>query len=251
MSEDEISRDTPTGGRRGRRSTKGRASSAIARPKAPQRPRVSSRTSAKSAAEEPQPSELAVEVGGTAVVEAQKADKKVAAPSQEDAGASGEGEENRSGASEVSPPPEKRIPKRRSPAGKAGAAKPQASPEAQDPPQRRGKAGAQRGTRQRADSPAKRVDAAGGAAPSVSRGQPTAPEHFDLPTVDPMAGLAELADRSLQESLQSLRSVAESRTLSKLFERQSRHMRLMTEIWMRQAQRSMEVFNAMLSQRRE
>jgi hypothetical protein len=44
--------------------------------------------------------------------------------------------------------------------------------------------------------------------------------------------------------------VSESRTLAELLERQSQHMRLMTEIWVRQAQRSMEVFNAMLIQRR-
>jgi hypothetical protein len=66
-----------------------------------------------------------------------------------------------------------------------------------------------------------------------------------------MAGLAGLAEQSLRDSVQSLRSVSESRTLFELLERQSRHMRLMTEIWMRQAQRSMEVFNTMLSQRRK
>jgi hypothetical protein len=65
-----------------------------------------------------------------------------------------------------------------------------------------------------------------------------------------MAKLAGLAERSLQESLQSLRSVSESRTLAELLERQSQHMRLMTEIWGRPAQRSREVVNAMLIQRR-
>jgi hypothetical protein len=141
--------------------------------------------------------------------------------------------------------------------GKASDATSQAGPEALDQPQGRGKGGQhvetgrRVGTRRLAAAPQTRVDTGDPAAPSVDPGRPTSPEHFDLPTVDPMADLAGLAERSLRESLESLRSVSESRTLSELLERQSRHMRLITEIWMRQAERNMEVFNAMLSQRRE
>jgi hypothetical protein len=241
MNEDDISRDSAPSGRRGRRSPKGRSTSTIARPKAPQRPRVSSRNGRKPAAEEPQPSKPAAEASVPAAVETQKADEMVTAPGSDDAEARGGGEEERPGASEASPPA-KRTAKRRSPRSKAGDATPEASPEAQDTQQGRGRAGALRGgARQRADRPGKRIVAGGRAAPSAGRAQPTTPERVDVPTVDPMKDLAGLAERSLQESLQSLRSVSESRTLSELLERQSRHMRLMTEIWMRQAQRSMEV----------
>jgi hypothetical protein len=147
-------------------------------------------------------------------------------------------------------PPAKATPKRRAPQGKAGAANPQASPEAQDTPQGRRKAGGHRGVaQQRAGSSGKRVATISLALPNA--GQTNAPKRFDLPTVDPMADLVGLADRRLQESLQSLRSVADSRTPSELLERQSQHMRLMMEIWMPQAQRSTEVFNAMLNQRRD
>jgi hypothetical protein len=250
MSEDDISRDNTTGGRRGRRSSKGRAAGTIARPKAPQRPRVSSRTVRKPAAEQPQSSESATGAGGTAAVEAQKADEMVDAPDPTDAGANGGGETDRSGASKTSPPA--KNPKRRAPRSKAGAATLQSSPKEQDAQRGRGKTGTQSGgARRRTGAPGNRVAAGGRAAPSADRARPTAPERVYEPTVDPMADLVGLAERSLRESVESLRSVADSRTLSELLERQSRHMRLMTEIWMRQAQRSMEVFNAMLNQRRE
>jgi hypothetical protein len=126
----------------------------------------------------------------------------------------------------------------------------QASPGTQSTRQgARKTAGHQGHARQRAGGPLKRANAGAPAAPAVDPLHPTSPERYDPPIGDPMAGLAGLAERSLRESLESLRWVSESRTLSELLERQSRHMRLMTEIWMRQAQRSMEVFNAMLSDR--
>jgi hypothetical protein len=249
MSEDDNSRDKPTNGRRGRRS-KGRASSTVARPKAPQRPRVASRAVRKAAVEQPQPPQPAEEAGGGAAVEAQKADEQVAAPGPEGAGASVGGGGNVPGDPEARLPA-KRIPKRRSPVSKTSAAKPQASPEADTPPRRGKAAGPRAGDRQRAGGSEKRVDTGGSATASVGPEHPTSPERIDLPAVDPMADLVGLAEGSLRESLQSLRSVSESRTLPELIERQSRHMRLMTEIWMRQAQRSMEVFNAMLSQGRK
>jgi hypothetical protein len=147
--------------------------------------------------------------------------------------------------------PAKRIPKRRSRVSKTSAAKPQASSEA-DTAQGRGKAAGPRAiARQRAAGSEKRDDTGGSATTTAGPVRPPSPERSDLPAVDPMADLVGLTERSLRESLQSLRSVSESRTLSELLERQSRHMRLMTEIWMRQAQRSMEVFNAMLSRRRK
>jgi hypothetical protein len=204
MSEDDNSGDKPTNGRRGRRPSKGRASSTVARPKAPQRPRVTRRTARKPAEEQVQPRETAERAGEAAAVKT------------------------------------------------ARTAKAQASAEAKDTPQERGKAGGQRGgLRQRAGGRRTRVDTSGVAAPDAGPVKPTSAEPFYQPAVDPMADLTELAEQSLRESVQSLRSVSESRTLSELLERQSRHMRLMTEIWMRQAQRSMEVFNAMLSRRRK
>jgi hypothetical protein len=75
--------------------------------------------------------------------------------------------------------------------------------------------------------PRTRVDAIGPAAPSVDPVRTTSPERLDQPTVDPMADLVGLAERRLRESLESLHSVSEGRTLSE------------------------EVFNAMLNQPRE
>jgi hypothetical protein len=243
MSEDDNGRDKPTNGRRGRRPSKGRASSTVARPKAPQRPRVARRTARKPSEEQVQPRETAERAGEAAAVNMTQADEHTAAPDPEGAGVSVKEEQGPS-AGPDSEPPAKRAQKQRSPSGKAGTAKAHASGEAKDTSQGRGKAGGRPGgLRQRA----------GGRRHVASSDQaaPTSPAPFDQPTVDPMADLAGLAEQSLRESLQSLRSVSESRTLSELLERQSRHMRLMTEIWMRQAQRSMEVFNATLSQRRK
>jgi hypothetical protein len=177
-----------------------------------------------------------VSAGRTAAVEAEKADENVPAPGPEDAGAKVAGEKLVSGEPKDRAPA-KNGPKRRSPVSKASDAK------AQDAPRGRGEAGGQHG--------GTRVDAGGPAAPGVDPIDQTSPNRYGLPTVDPMADLVGLAEPSLLESLESLRSVSESRTLSELVERQSRHMRLMTEIWMRQVQRSVEVFNVMLSQRRE
>jgi hypothetical protein len=251
MSEDDNGRGKPINGRRGRRPAKGRASSTIDRPKAPQRPRVARRTVRKPSEEQVQPRETAERAGETAAVETTQADEHVAALDTEGAGISVE-EEQGSSSGPVSSPPAKRAQKRKSPSGKARAARPQASVEAKDTQQERGKAGGQRGgPRQRAGGRRTRADTVGSAAPSAGPVGPTSPAPFDQPTVDPMADLAGLAEQSLRDSLESLRSLSESRTLSELLERQSRHMRLMTEIWMRQAQRSMEVFNAMLSQRRK
>jgi hypothetical protein len=251
MSEDDNGRDKPTNGRRGRRPSKGRPSSTVARPKAPQRPRVTRRTARKSAEEQVQPRETAERAGEAAAVKTTQADEHVIAPDPEGAGVNVEEEQGPSSGPE-SGPPAKRAQKRRSPSGKARTAKAQASAEAKDTPQERGKAGGQPGgLRQRAGGRRTRVDTSGVAAPDAGPVKPTSAEPFDQPAVDPMADLTGLAEQSLRESLQSLRSVSESRTLSELLERQSRHMRLMTEIWMRQAQRSMEVFNAMLSQRRK
>jgi hypothetical protein len=251
MSEDDNGRDKPTNGRRGRRPVKGRASSTIARPKAPQRPRVARRTVRKASEEQVQPRETAERAGEAAAVETTQADEHVTAPDPEGEGVSAEKERDASSGPESGPPAE-RAQKRKSPSSKARTAKGQASVEAKHPPQERGKAGGQPGApRQRAGGRRTRVDTSGPAAPNAGPVKPASPEPFDQPTVDPMADLAGLAEQSLRDSLQSLRSVSESRTLSELLERQSRHMRLMTEIWMRQAQRSMEVFNAMLSQRRK
>ena len=150
--------------------------------------------------------------------------------------------------------PEEKPIKRRSPARNTSAHKAKAASEAQAAPTERKKAasGARQGApRRRTPGPRTRGDAKG---PSTSNGdvaQSVAPtKDSGSPPIDPIAELAGLAERSLHESLQCLRSVTESRTLSELLERQSRHMRLMSEIWVRQAQRSMELFNVMLVQRR-
>jgi hypothetical protein len=151
--------------------------------------------------------------------------------------------------------PEKKPTKRRSPARKTSASKASAASEAQAAPTERKKAASgtrQGATRRRTPGPRTRGDAKGPSASPADVAQSVAPSDASgSPPIDPMAELAGLAERSLHESLQSLRSVTESRSLSELLERQSRHMRLMSEIWVRQAQRSMEVFNAMLVQRRK
>jgi hypothetical protein len=250
MSDDDSGRDKPTNGRRGRRPSKGLHQArwlGQSRRSAHEWPVVRFERLPLSSRNPSPPAEA----GRAAALETHKKDEQVPMPGPEGAGAGVEVGGIHTGEPEVHVPV-KNIPKRGSPASKAKAAKPQASSEAQDTPHGRSEAGAQRGaTRQRAGGRRKRVDPRSQAAPGVDPVNPTSPEPSDQPTADPMADLAGLDEQSLHESLQSLRSVTESRTLSELLERQSRHMRLMTEIWMRQAQRSMEVFNAMLSHRRK
>ena len=232
MDDDGSTRDKkpPTRGRRG--AAKSKASSWVARPEKPQRRQVGSRALRRDQARERK------DAGGLdAASQGDKVAREVSLSALDDCPAQTEDAINAAGADQAATA--------RNAPGALGEAAERATSMPED-----------RGPTQVSEEPTHEPGLAEGRRSSAkfqpvvdfaetpSTADPGPQPDIDLPSPDALVELAGLAERGFQECMQSLRSLSEARALPELLERQSQHMILMTEIWMRQARRSLEVFSS-------